>query len=326
VIRRLLVAASLAFGAVVAVYDVHGQPATKVARIGYLGGGSWGPVHEAFRQGLRDLGWVDGQNVRIDYRFADGRFDRLPGLATELLRLNIDVLVATPSVAAVAASRATANVPIVIVNVGDPIGLGLVASLARPRGNVTGTTFSVGLESFGKALELLKATIPNLRTVAVLINPANPGQLLAIKDLKAAAHTLDVTPLFFEARVPEDFERVFARIAKERAEAMLVVTDPLFVVNRAKLGQLALENRVPSMYGAAENLEAGGLMSFGPSLAEGSRRAAVFVDKILKGARPADLPIEQPTKFELVVNLGTAKALGVTIPQSVLLRADKVIR
>ena len=299
------------------------QPAGKVHRIGFLGGGS-GTV-EAFRQGLRELGWVEGQNIVIGYRFAEGRFDRLPDLAVELVRLKVDVIAAGGTPAAVAAKNATGTIPIVMLNAGDPGGLGLVASLARPGGNVTGLSFSVGLETVGKGLALLKGTVPEARRVAVLSNPANPAHALAIRDLKVAARALGVQLQLLEARGPNEFDGAFAAMAKERVETLLVVPDTAFILHRARLADLAAKHRLPSMHGLRENVDAGGLMSYGPSGVAALRRAALFVDRILKGAKPADLPVEQPTKFELVINLKTAKALGLTIPPLLLLRADQVI-
>jgi len=302
------------------------QSAGTVRRIGYLSSGSPASgFHEQFQQGLRDLGWVVGQNIDIEYRFADGRYERLPALAAELVRLNVDIIVAQPTTPAMAAKNATRTIPIVMINVGDPVALGLVASLARPAGNVTGTAFAVGLETIGKGLELLKEAVPGLRRVAVLSNPANPNQPLAVRDLKGVGQQLGLRLLLLEARAPDDFGNIFAEIGKERADAILVVAESLFILHRTQLANLALKYRLPSMFGVRENVTAGGLISYGPSLSNASRRAATFVDKILKGAKPADLPVEQPTKFELVINLKTAKALGLTIPPSLLLRADQII-
>ena len=306
----------------------RGQPAGEIRRVGYLTSGSATSNRsaEAFRQGLRELGWIEGQNIVIDWRFAEGRLDQLPDLANELVRLKVDVIVAGPTPPAVAAKSATRTIPIVMANTADPLELGLVTSLARPGGNLTGLAFSVGLEIFGKGLELLKETVPRIRRVAVLWNPGSPAQASAIGHVKAAAQSLGVQLQLLPARGPDDFDGAFAAMAKERAEALLVVADALFVVHRARLADLAARNRLPSMHGLRENVEAGGLMSYGPNIAASWRRAAVFVDKILKGAKPGDLPVEQPTKFELVVNLRTAKALGLTIPPAVLARADEVIQ
>ena len=304
------------------------QPTGKVYRIGYLAAGSaiasQLPV-EAFREGLRELGLVEGQNIVIDYRFAEGRFDRLPELAAELVLLRVDVIMAGPTPPAVAAQNATGTIPIVVAGVGDPVELGLIASLARPGGNVTGLSFSVGMDIFGKGLELLREAVPKLRRVAILSNPVNPSHALAITNVKAAAGSLGVQLQLLEAREPNDFDGAFAAMAKERVDALLVVADGMFILHRAPLADLAAKNRVPSMHGVRENVEAGGLMSYGPSTVAAWRRAAFFVDRILKGAKPADLPVEQPTKFELVINLKTAKALGLTVPATLLARADEVI-
>ena len=319
-------AVALAAGVIAVPTAIHAQPTGKVHRIGYLGSGSpTSGFHEQFRQGLRELGWVEGKNIVIDFRFADGRFDRLPELAAELVRLKPDIIVAQPTPAALAAKKGTGSIPIVMINVGDPVGIGLVASLARPAGNVTGTAFDVDLETFSKALELLKEGVPNARHVAVLSNPANPAQALAIKNLKVAAKSLGLKLLFLEVRSSDDFGRAFAEIAKERVDALFVVAESLFNLHRTALADLALKYRLPTMYGSREMVAAGGLMSYGPNLADNSRRAATFVDKILKGAKPADLPVEQPTRFEFVVNLKTARALGMSIPPSLLRRADELI-
>jgi putative ABC transport system substrate-binding protein len=305
------------------------QPTGSIHRIGYLGIASatapQRPVVEAFRQGLRELGWVEGQTIAVDYRFAEGRFDLLPDLAAELVRLKVHIIAAGPTPAAVAAKTATGTIPIVMWGVGDPVGLGLIASLARPGGNVTGLSFSVGMDTFGKGLEILKEAVPRIRRVAILSNPANPAHALAISNVKAAAPSLGVQLELLEAREPNQFDGAFAAMAKGRAEALLVVSDSMFVIHRARLADLAAKNRVPSMYGVRENVDAGGLISYGPSTVAASRRAAAFVDKILRGAKPADLPVEQPTEFELVINLKTAKTLGLTIPQSLLLRVNEVI-
>jgi putative ABC transport system substrate-binding protein len=284
------------------------------------------PFLDAFRQGLRELGWVEGQNIVIDYRFAEGRFDRLPDLAAELVRLKVDIIVAVPTPAAVAAKNATGTMPIVAISVGDPVGIGLIASLARPGGNVTGSSYSVGLEIGGKQLELLKETVPKVRRVAILSNPGNPGQPLSIRELNVAARSLGVQLQLLEARGPNEFDGAFAAMATERVGALLVVADSLFVLHRSRLADLAARSRLPAVYGSRDTVEAGGLMSYGPSLRDLYRRSATYVDKILKGAKPGDLPVEQPTKFELVINLKTAKALGLTIPQSLLQRADEVIQ
>jgi putative ABC transport system substrate-binding protein len=284
------------------------------------------PYLDTFRQGLRELGWVEGQNIVIDYRYAEGRFDRLPDLAAELVRLKVDIIVAVPTPAAVAAKKATETIPIVAISVGDPVGLGLIASLARPGGNLTGLSYSVGLEIAGKGLELLKETVPKVRRVAILSNPGNPFQPLAITEVNVAARSLGVQLQLLEARGPNELDGAFAAMATERVGALLVVADSLFLLQRTRLADLAARSRLPAAYGLREIVEAGGLMSYGPSVRDLYRRGATFVDKILKGAKPGDLPVEQPTKFELVINLKTAKALGLTIPPSLLGRADEVIQ
>ena len=320
---------TLAGGLLAAPSTGDAQPAGKVYRVGYLTAGSISAnprVLEAFRQGLRDLGWVEGRNVVIEYRSAEGRFDRLPDLAAELVRLKVDVIVATPTPGALAAKKATSTIPIVGASLTDPVGLGVIASLARPGGNVTGVAYSVGTDIFGKDLSLLKEVVPKVRRVAVLSNPDGPAQPLTIRNIKEAAESLGVQLQLVEARGPGDFDGAFAAMARERAGALLVVTDPVFIPHRAQLVHLAAKNRLPSIFTQKADVEAGGLMSYGPNFPDMYRRAATYVDKILKGAKPADLPVEQPTKFELVINLKTAKALGLTIPPSLLTRADEVIQ
>jgi putative tryptophan/tyrosine transport system substrate-binding protein len=330
--RRFIGAAAGAFLA--APLTAEAQPAERVRRIGYLAPGASAATQStmaaqsiaAFRQGLRDLGWIEGRNVIIDYRFAEGKFDRLPDLATELVRLNVEVIAATTTPAAIAASNATGTIPIVMFVVGDPIGLGLIASLARPGGNVTGLTYSVGVEAFGKQLELLKETVPKVRRVAVLSNPANPSATLAISNVKVAARSFGLRLQLLETRDLDELDGAFAAMAKERAEALLVISDPSFGIHGARLADLAARYRLPSMHGVREMVEAGGLMNYGPSIPDNFRRAAGYVDKILKGSNPGDLAVQQPIKFELVINLKTARALGLKIPQSVLLRADEIIQ
>jgi putative ABC transport system substrate-binding protein len=307
---------------------VNAQPGGDVRRIGYLSNSSLAASSrfvEGFRQGLRELGWTEGQNIVIDYRWAEGRSARLPGLAAELVRLKASVIVAVPTPSAVAAKNATSTIPIVMAAVGDPVGVGLIASLARPGANVTGTSFDVGLEVFGKELELLKETLPKLRRVAILSNGGNPLQEVAVKNLRVAAASLRLEVQHLPVRGPEDFDAAFGAMKTQSADALLVVADSMFNLHRAQLAELAARNRLPSMHGFREFAEAGGLMSYGPSVSEVIRRAATFVDKILRGASPADLPVEQPTRFELVVNLKTARALGLAIPPSLLLRADQVL-
>ena len=315
-------------GLLAAPLAAEAQPAGKVYRIGYLAGGSSTSgrhVIEALREGLRELGWVEGQNIVIDYRFAEGRYERLPYLAAELVRLKVDVIVAAPAPPAAAAKNATGTIPIVMIGAGDPVAQGLIASLARPGGNVTGLAYSVGQEIFGKQLALLKEAVPKVRRVAVLWNPAVPTLALAIGEVKVAARSLGLQVQLLEARGANDFDSAFAAMARERAGALLVITDSVFTTHRIRLADLAARSRLPAAYTNRQPVDAGGLMSYGPSFSDLWRRAAGYVDKILKGAKPGDLPVEQPTKFELVINLKTAKALGLTIPPSLLQRADQVI-
>lgn len=304
------------------------QQAGKVARIGYLGVTSVSDrpaLLDAFRQGLRERGWIEGQNIVIDYRFAEGRLDRLPDLAAELVRLKVEIIVSLGTQGVTAAANATRAIPIVMIGVRDPVGIGLIASLARPGGNVTGVSGSAGLEIVAKQLELLKETVPTLRRVAILSNPANAYHQLAIEELNVAARSLEVQLQLLEARGPNEFDSAFAAMAKEPVGALLVVSDVIFNDHRARLVDLAATNRLPTAYGIRESVEAGGLMSYGPSFLDFYRRSTVYVDRILKGDKPADLPVEQPTKFELVINLRTAKTLGIEIPSSLLSLADEMI-
>ena len=308
--------------------SVDAQPRENVRRIGFLAGGS-STVSAAnvgaFREGLRDLGWVEGQNVVIDFRFAEGRFDRMPDLAAELVRLKADLIVAVPTPAALAAKNATASIPIVMISVPDPVELGLVASLARPGGNVTGVSFSVGIDIIGKELQMLKEAVPRVRSVAILLNPTNPGHALTLGKANADAQALGLSLQFLEARTPGEFDGAFAAMGKARVDALLVVADSMFAAHRARLAELAAKNRLPSVYAFREYVDAGGLISYGPNLASQYRQAAGYVDKILKGARAAELPVEQPTKFDLVINLKTARALGLVIPQSLRIQANHII-
>jgi putative ABC transport system substrate-binding protein len=320
---------SLIGGAFALSPEAHAQERTpKVRRIGYLAGGS--PTSnphffETFRQGLRELGWVEGQNILIEYRSADGQYDRLPALAEQLVRLNVEVIVGSPTAAAVAARNATSTIPIVMRSGGDPVGLGLIASLARPGGNVTGLSYTVGTETIGKGLELLKEAVPDVHLVAVLSNPANPVHGLSVDTVKGVARSLGLELLLQEARGPDEFDGAFAAMARDRVGALLVVADAMFNVHEVRLVEFILRGQLPSMHGFREEVEAGGFMSYGPNFAAQFRQAATYVDKILRGAKPADLPVEQPTKFELVINLRTAKALGITLPPTLLAQADEVI-
>ena len=305
------------------------QHTAKVPRVGWLSPGSSTSDENflaSFRDGLRELGWVVGQNIAIESRWAEGRFERLPDLAAELVRLKVDVIVASVTQASLAAKHATGTIPIVMVGVGDPLGSGLVASLARPGGNVTGPS-SMLAEVSGKQLALLKETVPKASPVAVLWNPANPvWQAAALRQTEVTAGALGLRLQLVEARGPDELEGAFEAMTRERAGALFVPADIIFVRHAQRIADLAARHRLPAMYGFREHVQAGGLMSYAANFAVMFRRAATFVDKILKGAKPAELPVEQPTKFELVINLKTANALGLTIPQSLLLRADEVIQ
>jgi putative ABC transport system substrate-binding protein len=322
--RRRFLVTSLA-AALAAPLAGRAQQAGKVYRIGLLSPTSQAVGIEAFREGLRTLGYVEGHNVVIAHRSADGRFDQLPDLADELVRLKVDVIVAVVTQASLAAKNATKTIPIVMLGVGDPVGSGLVTSLARPDGNVTGTSYPV-VEVAGKSLEVLKQVVPRLHRVAVLWNPGNAvfqGQM--VKETEAAARSLAIRLRLFGARDTKEIDAAFDAIAKERPRALAVMGDPVFVAHRAQIATLAAKSHLPSVSTFNEYAEAGGLMAYAPNFFEPGVRAATQVDKILKGAKPADLPVERATKYALVLNLKTAKALGLTIPPSVLARADQVI-
>jgi len=322
----LCLVAALAWSAPVALSSAEAQPAIKTPRIGFLSSGSLGGPRLAnvqeFQQGLRDLGYVEGQNIAIEYRWAEGKLDRLLDLAADLVRLNVDLIVVPDSASAQAAQQATQTIPIVMIGVGDPIGLGLAASFAKPGGNVTGTASWEGPGLVGKNLDLLKQVVRDLRRVAIFFVPGNPAQARALKDAPEPASKLAIQLQPLAIRSPGDLDGAFRSAGTEHAEAVWVLGDPMFIAERSRIAALALDARLPTIFFARANVDAGGLMSYGPKFGQLYRRAATHVDKILKGAKPGDLPIEQPTNFELVVNLKTAKALGLTIPQSVLLRAD----
>jgi putative ABC transport system substrate-binding protein len=302
------------------------QPAGKVPRIGVLLGGSPEPSHpiEGFRQGLRDLGYVDGQSIAIEYRWAAGRLDRFSELASELVSLKVDLIFAPGTAAAQAAKKSTSTVPIVFATASNPVGDGLIASFARSGGNATGLIL-LPPEIGGKYLELLKEAAPGVSRVAVLWNPLTASHTVVLKETGAAARTLGLELQPVRARRPDEIDGAFAAMSRARADGLIVLADPMFVSIRTRITDLATKSRLPAMYGLGEHTEAGGLMSYAASLPDLFRRAATYVDKILKGAKPADLPVEQPTKFDLIVNLKTAKALGLTIPPPVLARADRVI-
>jgi putative ABC transport system substrate-binding protein len=299
------------------------QPA-KVFRIGYLSlRNTIEPHEEAFLKGLRDLGYIDGQNIIIEWRFAKGKAERFGDFAAELVRLKVDVIIA-PGVQAVrAAKQSTTTIPIIFPTAVDAVASGLVASLARPGGNITGLTI-LSPELSGKRLELLKEAFPRLSHVAVLLDPRQPG--LSFKETQTAGKSLGVKLQFLEVQDAADVESVFSAMRKERADALITLPHPVLQVHQRQILDLAAKSRVPAMYQAADWVERGGLMSYGPDHLDNYRRAAVFVDKILKGIKPAEIPVEQPTKFEFIINLKTAKQIGVTIPPNVLARADRVIR
>jgi len=321
---------TLAGGLVAAPLVAEAQQAAKVARIGLLATNrAVAPRHvDAFLQGLRDLGYVEGRNLVIEYRDAEGKLERLPTLAAELVALKVDVIVAATTPGALAAKQATKTIPIVFAVAADPVTDGLVASLARPGGNVTGSSY-LGTDLIGKLLELLKQAVPGVVRVAVLRQPSFVPERTE-KDIQkgaeVAARALGLQLHFVEARGPDDFERAFLDMTKARAGALMALGGNMFFSERRRLVNLAATNRLPGVYGLREYVDAGGLMSYGANQVDLFRSAATYVDKILKGAKPGDLPVEQPTKFELVINLRTAKALGLTIPQSVLGRADEVIQ
>jgi ABC-type uncharacterized transport system substrate-binding protein len=314
----------------VAVIAEAQQP-KRVHRIGYLSGGN--PAgestrSEAIRLALRELGYIEGQNIAFEYRYAEGKNDRFPEVAADLVRLKVDIIVVTGGNRIIpAAKNATKTIPIVMTGAGvDPVEAGFVASLARPGGNVTGLT-NLGVEVGGKRVELLKEAVPRLARVAVLYDPANPSSVLSVSEvLPAAARALGLTVRSWEVRDGGGFERVFTALNKDRPDGLYVLGGALMNANQKRTAGFALKSRLPSVYNTREAVDAGGLMYYGADLADSYRRVAYFVDKILKGAKPADLPVEQPTKFELVINLKTAKQIGLTIPPSVLARADKVIK
>ena len=307
------------------------QEASKAARIGYLAANRAAGLHlqEAFLQGLRDLGYVEGRNLVIEFRDAEGKLERLPALAAELVALKVDVILADGgTLGPRVAMQATTTIPIVFTSAADPVGSGLVTSLARPGGNVTGLS-ALGPELVGKRLELLKQAVPGIDRVAVLRGGSTLGERVLKDMLEAAdvaARALGVQPQFIEARGPDEFARAFSAMTSARAGALTVLPSNMFVRERRRLADLAAKNRLPAVYTSREFVDAGGLMSYGAHQPDLFRRAATYVDKILKGAKPGDLPIEQPTKFELVINLKTAKDLGLTIPPSVLARADDLIQ
>jgi putative ABC transport system substrate-binding protein len=326
-LKNMALAVAVAVGLLVAQLAEAQQP-RKIPHIGFQSSVSANAVQsrlEAFRLGLRELGWVEGQSITIDYRLAEGRNDRLPGLAEELVRLKVDVIVTHGVVATLAARRATSVIPIVFASADDAVAAGLVASLARPGGNVTGLTV-ISPELSGKRLELLREVIPRMKRLAVLRNPTNPVSVPELKETQVAAQSLGLLIQSLEVTDPGGFAGAFSAMTREQAGALIVLSDAMFTGRHGQIVDHAAKSRLPAVYWTREFVDAGGLMSYGPNYADLYRRAATYVDKILKGAKPADLPVEQPTKFELFINLKTAKALRLTIPHSLLIRAERLIQ
>jgi len=305
---------------------LEAQPTTRVRMIGVVSATSpeiaWVDV---FRQGLRGLGYVEGRDIRIEQRFAAGRPERFPDLIAEMVHLKVDILVVASAPGALAAKRATTSIPIVFLGVGDPVAQGVVPSFARPGGNITGLSLAFGERFAGKWVELLREAVPGVSHVAAMLSSSNPANVTYRKEIQQSAKVLGVKLELFSVSDREQLDAVFKAIIASRATAVIVAAAPLFSVHLPQLVEFAARNRLPAMYSFREYVEAGGLMAYGPSFTDSWQRAAIYVDKILKGAKPADLPVEQPTKFELVINMKTAKALGLTIPPSLLLRADQVI-
>jgi putative ABC transport system substrate-binding protein len=331
--RRTTVGLSIIFtlSLLVALYIVEAQQPTKVYRIGILAGSSQGLPerlgNEAFQQGLRELGYVEGKNVILEYRYAEGNVALFPALATELVRSNVDIIVAatTGHGGVLAAKQATTTIPIVMTIAVDPVEAGLVESFARPGGNITGFT-NLTIELVGKRLELFKETVPTLVRVAVPYDPTNPGNVLHAQEVQSAGRALGLTVRLWEVRGPDDFERVFAALREASPDGLYVLGGPLMRTNAKRLVDFALKDRLVSLTDLREAVEAGGLMFYAADPLDQFRRAASYVDKILKGTKPAELPVERPMKFKLIINLKTAEALGITIPPSILFQADQVIR
>ncbi len=324
--------AGLVLSVIIITFYLYGeaQPQSKVRHIGFLSGASYTSTQtrvEAFHQALRALGHVDGKNIVIEWRFAEGNFQRLPSLAAELVQLKVDVIVvAGGEPVAFAAKRATETIPIIMANAFDPVLSGLVASLARPGGNITGFTTTPGPEIHGKQTEILKETIPDLSRLGVLMNPTNSFSALALKEIKTTAQKFGVAIQVVETRSADDFEANFSMLNKRHAQALLQVPDPTILDERKQLIELENKNRLPAMHTSIEYADAGAMLAYGADRTELFRRTAIYVDRILKGTKPADLPVEQPTTFEFVINLKTANQIGLTIPPNVLARADRVIR
>jgi putative tryptophan/tyrosine transport system substrate-binding protein len=330
--RKLIVA--LGAGALSAPFGSFAQQQSKVSRIGILSPGApfdagrnpsaLAVLFGALRESLRELGYVEGQNIAVESRWAEGNYERLPGLAAELVGLKVDVIVTYGTPASQAAKRATGSVPIVMAAIIDPVASGIITNLARPGGNLTGQSM-MSPDLVGKQLEMLKEVIPKLSRVALLSNPANPGNAPQVQHGQDAARALGVRIQPLKASTPSEIDSAFAAMTNEQAGAFIVVVDAMLLDHRIRIADLAARRRLPAIYGLSDHAEAGGLMAYGPNRLVMFHHAATYVDKILKGAKPGDLPVEQPTKFELTVNMKTAKALGITIPNSILVRAGKVI-
>jgi len=321
-ILRVALVSTIVLGALAAPLVAPGQ--TKIPRIGLLGDAP-SFLDDAFRQGLRELGYIEGQNILIESRASDWKEDRLPALAVELVRAKVDVIVAKNARATEAARKATSTIPIIFTVSGDPVGDGLVASLARPGGNITGLA-TVSPELVGKQLEMLKAIAPKASRIAVLKNPTTPGHERSLRQAAPAVRALGLQLQILDARTPAEIETALTTMTAQRVDGLLVLRDSVFRTQRERITAVAAKQRIPAVYGLREEAEAGGLIAYGASVPQMFHRAAFYVDRILKGAKPADLPVEQPTKFELVINLKTAKALGLTIPPSLLAQADEIIQ
>ena len=325
--KKIIALFTVATFIVASVRLAQAQP-TKIPRIGYLATVSLSAIPariKAFRQGLRDLGYVEGKNISIEYRFAEGKPDHLPGLAAELVRLKVDIIVTAGPPATRAAKEATNTIPIVMTNEADPVGTGFIASLARPGGNITGLS-TLAPELSGKRLEILKEVVPKASRVAVLGTSTAPGYAQVLKEIELAAGAFKVQLQYLDVLDPKDIETAFRAAKKKGADAILTLNSPILQSHRAQIAELAVKNRLPAIYYHSLYVEAGGLMSYGVNQTDLDRRAATFVDKILKGRKPADLPVEQPMKFEFIINLKAAKQIGLTIPPNVLVRANKVIQ
>ena len=327
-LRRIATALTLAFGVIFGPTLSEAQQPKRVPRIGMLFTGTASSPSariEAFRKGLRDLGYIEGQNIVLEWRFAEGKLDRLPELAAELVRLKVDIIVTATNPAITAAKNATKTIPIIMALSGDPVGAGHVASLARPGGNITGFS-TLAPEISGKRLELLKEILGKVSQVGVLWNPRNSVMVRRMEEAKVAAKALNVRLQSVEVSATTDFDRAFSTLTSKRPDALLTLADPLTRRHQQGIVDFNLKSRLPAMYEFKEWVDSGGLVSYGPDDQDNFRRAAIYMDKILKGTKPSDLPVEQPMRFELMINLKTAKAIGLTIPPEVLMRADKVIK